>query len=108
MTNTIGVAHKLTLDGETAADGRYTLNDNVTRFEVANGLVTHEYYIETYKHNDHDIMVDCSRISGYGKGCQIYRKDGSLPNGVYRLKRFKWVKVVDGVIAETGMFRMGD
>ncbi|WP_211217369.1 hypothetical protein [Neolewinella persica] len=106
VSNTLGVDHKLTLDGETPPDGRYTLNDDVTRFEVIKGLVTHEYFIETYEHNGSDIMVDCSRISGYGRSCHIYKEDEPLPDGVYKLKRFKWVKVVDGVIVQTGLFKI--
>jgi len=107
-TNTIGVSQMLMLNGEKAPDGRYTLNDGVTRFEVLGGIVVHAYYVEEYQSNLLSVFVDCSRINGFRAGCMIYTKDKPLPDGIYRLKRFKWVRVKDGVIEQKSMFRITD
>ncbi|TXF91612.1 hypothetical protein FUA23_00055 [Neolewinella aurantiaca] len=106
VLNLLGVGNTLMLNGGKALDGRYTLKDGVTRFEVLGGVVVHEYYIEGYPHKGRIILVDCSRMNGFGSGCAIYTKEGPLSDGVYRLKRFKWVKVENGLIVQTSIFRI--
>jgi len=106
VENTRGLDHHLMLDGRKAPDGRYTLNDGVTRFEVLKGAVVQEYYIERFKHQEGTILVDCSTINGFDIGCMAYRDKEPLPNGVYQLKLFKWIQVRDGTISRTSIFKI--
>ncbi len=105
-TNRLGPSNRLTLEGQAPQDGRYTLNDGITRFEVLSGIIVHEYYVERYKSGTLTILVDCSRVNGFTTGCMVYTEDGPLPDGIYRLKRFKWVKAKDGMVERKSMFRI--
>lgn len=96
------------LDGQKAPDGRYTLKDDITRFEVLDGVIAHEYYIERFRQDDATILVDCSRINGFILGCKAYTDEGPLPDGVYRLKFLNWIQVRDGAISQMSIFRMKD
>ncbi|PHI18045.1 hypothetical protein CEQ90_19980 [Lewinellaceae bacterium SD302] len=100
------IGSEISFDGGELPDGRYTMIDGKTRFEVTDSVITHEYYVETFKMRNNIIHVDCSRVEGFSIGCQVYKSDFKpIDDGVYRLKFFKWVITKDGVIIEISLMK---
>lgn len=106
LNNFVNLDIEVTLEGEMPPDGRYTLADGLTRYEIIGGKIDHEYYVEKFGSGEGEILVDCSRINGFGKGCLAYNANGDLQDGVYKLGLFKWMRVTNGEITQTSMFRL--
>lgn len=93
----IGV--KATINGQKPKDGLYRILDEGIRFEIIDGKVTHEFYIESYKQPNHQVIeIDGSRVYGIKKDSKVYIDNQPAPDGKYKRGRWFSIQVRNGVI----------
>lgn len=74
------------------------LNSNIA-YEIKNGKIKMEYYLETYAQSDGQrIEIGGSRKNGIIKGCPVWLNGSPAPNGVYKNGWFSNIIVENGKV----------
>lgn len=80
-------------------NGFYILAKNEIAYEIHEGKITMEYYIEKYKQDDGRIIeIGGKRTNGIGKNCPVWMNGKLAPDGVYKKGWFSKIKVEKGKI----------
>lgn len=80
-------------------DGFYRLLTSETAFEIENGRIKMEYYIEKHYQDDGQKIEVCgNRIDGIKKGCPVWLNGKAAPNGSYKIGRSSIINVINGKI----------
>lgn len=80
-------------------DGFYRVSSPEIAFEIENGKIKMEYFIESYKQDDgQTIEIGGSRIDGIGKNCLAWLNGRPAPNGIYKKGWLSDVTIENGKI----------
>lgn len=87
------------VNGGIPKNGFYWREDHMVVFEIINGTMNMEYYIETFKQSDGKIVqVGANRINGIQRKSPVWIDQKPAPDGVYSTGMFSTIKVFDGRI----------
>jgi hypothetical protein len=93
-----GLTEVLINDGN-PEDGFYRLSNVEIAYEIENGKIKMEYYIEKFKQDDNsEIEVGGSRITGISKNSPVWLNGNAAPDGEYKKGLFSRIKVKNGRI----------
>ncbi len=80
-------------------DGLYRLSSSEIAYEVENGRIKVEYYIEKFKQDNGSIIeIGGSRTSGITKGSPVWLDGNKAPDGQYKRGWFSKIDVKSGKI----------
>jgi hypothetical protein len=80
-------------------DGLYRLQSNNTVYEVKNGCIFMEYYIEQYpQKNGQTVEIYASRLNGIQKGSLVFINGMSAPDGEYKTGWLSTIMVKNGKV----------
>lgn len=80
-------------------DGFYRVAISEIAYEIKNGKIKMEYYIESYKQGDgQTIEIGGSRIDGIRKNCPVWLNGQPAPNGIYKKGWFSNITIENGKI----------
>jgi hypothetical protein len=83
----------------TPEDGFYRLLTSEKIFEVKDGKIIMEYYIESFSQdNGEKIEISCSRLDGIRKGSLVWLNGRPAPDGVYKKGCFSKITVKNGKV----------
>jgi uncharacterized RDD family membrane protein YckC len=87
------------IDDDCPDDGFYRLYNGKIAYEIENGKIKMEYYIEKFKQDeDSEIEVGGSRITGISKQSPVWLNGKIAPDGEYKKGLFSRIKVKNGRI----------
>lgn len=80
-------------------DGFYRVASPEIAYEIENGKIKMEYYIESYKQDDgQTIEIGGSRFNGIRKNCPVWLNGQPAPNGIYKKGWFSNITIENGKI----------
>jgi len=80
-------------------DGLYKLAQQEIAYEIKDGKIKMEYYIEKYKQDDGKVIeIGGKRTTGIGRNCPVWMNGKLAPDGVYRKGWFSKIEVEKGKI----------
>ncbi len=80
-------------------NGFYRAKNSNRLFEIKDGKIDMEYYIEKHKQDDGRIIeISGSRLDGIRTGCPVWLNDSFAPDGVYKKGWFSTIRVKSGRI----------
>lgn len=86
------------INGKIASDGIYKSKSN-KRYEIENGILKDEYYIDNFKQNNGlEIEIDGHRMRGITKGSRVWLNNYPAPDGIYKKGMFGKIQVTDGMV----------
>jgi hypothetical protein len=102
------VGAEVLVDGLPPKDGVVRLLDKDYRYEIKNGRISNEYFIEYFKQPDGCFLeIDTTTVLVFGrktrKGSRAWLNNLPAPDGVYKAGLFKKLKVKDGLILKSGL-----
>lgn len=87
------------INNQIPENGFYVLTQNEIAYEVIDGKINMEYYIEKYKQEDGGVIeIGGKRTSGIGRNCPVWLNGKLAPDGVYKKGWFSKIVVVNGLI----------
>jgi hypothetical protein len=95
------VGAEVLIDGLTPKDGVVRLLDKDYRYEIKNGRISNEYFIECFKQPDGSFLeIDTTTVLVFGrktrKGSRAWLNNLPGPDGIYKAGLFKKLKVNEG------------
>ena len=86
------------LNGTKPKDGLYKSRQN-KRFEINNGFLAKEYYIEFHEQKNCDIIeLDGHRMDSSKKGNRVWLRNQPAPDGIYKIGIFSSINVLNGLV----------
>lgn len=86
------------LNGVKPIDGLYK-SEQDKRFEIKNGILVNEFYVEKYKQSNGDVIeIDGHRIQTTRKGSRVWLRNQPAPSGQYKVGLFSTIEVLNGFV----------
>jgi hypothetical protein len=87
------------IEAEKVNVGLYRIQEEDVRYEIENGKLIHEYYIEKYKQKSGEIIeVDGSRFYGIIAGSKVWKEEKRVEDGTYKMGWLLKMEVKNSVI----------
>lgn len=87
------------IEAEKVNVGLYRIQEEDVRYEIENGKLIHEYYIEKYKQKSCEIIeVDGSRFYGIIAGSKVWKDEKPVEDGIYKMGWLLKIEVKNSVI----------
>jgi len=86
------------LNGTKPKDGLYK-SKQCKRFEINNGILVHEFFIENHEQQNGDIIeIDGHRMQSTRKGNRVWLRNEPAPDGKYKVGFFSTINVINGLV----------
>lgn len=90
---------KVRIKDKIPEDGFYLISSSKIAYQIENGKIKMEFYIESYKQNDGQIIeIGGSRIDGIRKNSPVWLNGQPAPDGIYKKGWFSNITIENGKI----------